>query len=52
LLPASLLEQVKKNEGDWEWVKEMLKEWELVVDSSEQARERPRDYEEQKKCCY
>ncbi|MEG5042618.1 MULTISPECIES: transposase family protein, partial [unclassified Microcoleus] len=50
LLPASLLEQVKKNEGDGEWVKEMLKEWELVVDSSEQVRERPKDYEEQKKC--
>jgi hypothetical protein len=41
LLPASLLEQVKKNDWDWEWVKEMLGEWELVVDSSEQARERP-----------
>ncbi len=42
----------KKNEGDCEWVKEMLKEWHLVVDSSEQVRERPRDYEEQKKCSY
>ncbi len=42
----------KKNEGDWEWVKEMLKEWHLVVDSSEQVRERPRDYEEQKKCSH
>ncbi|WP_333251561.1 MULTISPECIES: transposase family protein [unclassified Microcoleus] len=50
LLPASLLEQVKKNERDWEWVKEMLEEWELVVDSSEQVRERPKDYQEQKKC--
>jgi hypothetical protein len=49
LLPASLLEQVKKNDWDWEWVKEMLGEWELVVDSSEQARERPKDYQEQKK---
>ena len=28
----------------------MLKEWELVVDSSEQVRQRPKDYEEQKKC--
>jgi len=28
----------------------MLKEWDLVVDSSEQVRERPKDYEEQKKC--
>lgn len=30
----------------------MLKEWDLVVDSSEQVRERLRDYEEQKKCSY
>lgn len=49
LLPASLLEQVKKNDWDWEWVKELLVEWELVVDSSEQARERPKLYQEQKK---
>lgn len=49
LLPASLLEQVKKNENEWLWVQEILQEWELVVDSWEQARERPEDYEEQKK---
>lgn len=49
LLPASLLEQVKKNDLDWEWVKEILVEWELVVDSSEQVRERPKVYQEQKK---
>jgi hypothetical protein len=49
LLPASLLEQVKKNDLDWEWVKELLVEWELVVDSSEQVRERPQLYQEQKK---
>ena len=49
LLPASLLEQVKKNDLDWEWVKQMLGEWELVVDSSEQVRERPKTYQEQKK---
>jgi len=49
LLPASLLEQLKKNELDWEWVKELLVEWELVVDSSEQVRERPKLYQEQKK---
>ena len=49
LLPASLLEQVKKNDLDWEWVKQMLWEWELVVDSSEQVRERPKTYQEQKK---
>jgi hypothetical protein len=49
LLPASLLEQVKKNESDWEWVEKILVEFELVVDSYEQPRERPTDNEEQKK---
>lgn len=49
LLPASLVEQVKKKESEWEWVQELLSEWELVVDSWEQARERPGEYEEQKK---
>ena len=49
LLPASLLEQVKKNESELEWVKEILTELELIVDSTEQTRERPGEYEEQKK---
>ena len=49
LLPASLLEQVKKNERDYEAVLELLTEFELIVDSCEQPRERPGDYEEQKK---
>ena len=49
LLPASLLEQVKKNESDWEWIEEILLEVELVVDSYEQPRERPVDSQEQKK---
>lgn len=49
LLPASLFEQVKKNENEWSWVQEILQEWELVVDSWEQVRERPQEYEEQKK---
>ena len=39
LLPASLLEQVKK--GDSEWVKELLTQYELIVDSAEQPIERP-----------
>ncbi len=33
LLPASLLEEVKKNESDYEIVKEVLTEYELIVDS-------------------
>jgi hypothetical protein len=49
LLPSSLLEQVKKNASDYEVLKEMLTEYELIVDSYEQVRERPRDNDEQKK---
>ncbi|OLT58158.1 IS5/IS1182 family transposase [Moorena bouillonii] len=49
LLPSSLLEQVKKNPSDEKWVKEILTELELIVDSCEQDRERPSSYEEQKK---
>jgi len=48
-LPESLLEQVKKSEGN---VKELLKdltEYELIVDSEEQAIERPSDYQTKKK---
>ncbi|GGA03829.1 transposase family protein [Okeania sp. KiyG1] len=48
-LPASLLEQVKKKESDEFWVKEILKELELIVDSTEQDRERPVHQEKQKK---
>lgn len=49
LLPSSLIEQVKKNESDYEVVKEILTEYELIIDSYEQARERPGDNEEQEK---
>jgi uncharacterized protein (UPF0335 family) len=49
LLPPSLLEQVKKNENEYLWVKEILTELELIVDTTEQSRERPSEYEEQKK---
>lgn len=49
LLPASFLEQVKKNGYDWELLKEILAEWVLVVDSSEQVRERPGEYKNQQK---
>ncbi len=34
LLPSSLLEQVKKNQSEEEWVKEILTELELIVDST------------------
>ncbi|MEH2333554.1 transposase family protein [Nostoc sp.] len=49
LLPSSLLEQVKKNAADHEIVKEVLTEYELIVDSYEQIRERPGDKDEQEK---
>ena len=49
LLPASLLEQVKKNVNEYEWVQEVLANVELIVDSCEQPRQRPKEYEEQKK---
>ncbi|HEY9615153.1 transposase family protein [Allocoleopsis sp.] len=49
LLPSSLIEQVKKNKSDYEIVKEILREYELIVDSYEQVRERPGDNKEQEK---
>ena len=48
-LPASLLEQVSNEEENLEKILEILQEYELIVDSAEQARERPTDYETQKK---
>ena len=49
LLPSSLLEQVKKNVSDYEIVQDILTDYELIVDSTEQPRERPGEYKEQKK---
>ncbi|MEG3936460.1 MULTISPECIES: transposase family protein [unclassified Microcoleus] len=49
LLPCSLLEQVKKNAADYEIVKEILTEYELIVDTYEQVRERPGTQDEQEK---
>jgi len=49
LLPASLVEQVKKQASEWEWISEILREFELIVDSCEQPRERQKEYQEQKK---
>lgn len=49
ILPSSLLEQVKNQESDLKIVQELLTEFELIVDSMEQCRERPGDNEEQKK---
>jgi hypothetical protein len=49
LLPASLLEQVKKNDSDLAGVLEILTEFELIVDSYDQPVKRPTNYQEQKK---
>ncbi len=49
LLPSSLIEQVKKNESDYEILKEVLTDYELIIDSYEQVRERPGDNKEQEK---
>lgn len=48
-LPASLLEQVKKFPENEAEIREKLRQYELIVDSEEQDRERPRDYQTQKK---
>lgn len=49
ILPSSLLKQVEKNEGDLMIVQEILTNFKLLVDSVEQAIDRPSDNEEQKK---
>lgn len=49
VLPASMLKQYEKQEGEYKIVQELLRESELIVDSTEQPRSRPVDNEEQKK---
>jgi hypothetical protein len=48
-LPSSLLESWKKSIQNDEFVKELLTSYQLLVDSSEQGRERPKDQKEQEK---
>lgn len=48
-LPASLLEQIKKQDENEEMLREQLQQYELIVDSEEQDRERPSEYQIQKK---
>lgn len=48
LLPASLLEQVEAPCSDYAMVQEWLTQFQLIVDSFEQARERPSDNDEQR----
>jgi hypothetical protein len=49
LLPSSLMEQAKQQEIDMELLQEFLVKHRLLVDSTEQARERPGDNKEQKR---
>ena len=49
LLPSSLLEDWKNSIQDDEFVKNLLTSYQLLVDSSEQRRQRPKDPEEQEK---
>jgi hypothetical protein len=49
LLPSSLLEEWENSIQDNEFVKKLLTSYQLLVDSSEQCRERPQDQEEQEK---
>lgn len=49
ILPSSLLEQIEIQESDYAIVQELLNEFELIVDSYEQPRERPTDNREQQK---
>lgn len=48
ILPSSLMESAKKDREELAMVKEMLAEYELIVDSWEQPRERPEDNQIQK----
>lgn len=48
ILPASQMEEASKSSQKYEQLRQTLCEYELIVDSSEQAIERPGDYQEQK----
>lgn len=49
ILPASIFEQVEKNNSDYAITLELLNEFQLTVDSTEQPRSRPSDQKEQEK---
>lgn len=48
-LPASMLQEVESKEGNYEYIKEILTQYELIVDTSEQPRQRPQNKDEQEK---
>jgi DDE superfamily endonuclease/Helix-turn-helix of DDE superfamily endonuclease len=49
ILPASLMEQVKKKDNEREWIESVLTELELIVDSYQQPIQRPSDPKEEPK---
>jgi hypothetical protein len=48
ILPCSLMEELERNQEEEAEIAQILTEYELIVDSWEQGRERPMDYQEQK----
>lgn len=49
ILPESLFAQLKDRDSDWAIAQEILEQNELIIDSSEQDRERPTDNQEQER---
>lgn len=49
ILPASQMEEASKSSQKYQELRRILREYELIVDSAEQAIERPGDYQEQKR---
>lgn len=49
ILPESLFAQLQERDSDWSFTQEILEQDELVIDSSEQERERPTDHQVQEK---
>ena len=49
ILPASQIEEVETDSQKYQELQRMLSEYELIVDSAEQATARPTDYQEQKR---
>ena len=47
ILPESLFAQLQDQDSDWVFAQEMLEQHELIIDSSEQERERPTGNREQ-----
>jgi Helix-turn-helix of DDE superfamily endonuclease len=50
ILPPSLLEEFKDEDEFYEEIMNDLSEIELIVDTSEQSRQRPKDKDEREKC--